>query len=151
VAFVGAFLILPGPAPQGARAQVSPRPNVVIVLTDDQMVGSLARMPYLNSDPGGHWVNFTNGFVHYPLCCPSRATVLSGLYSHHHGVKSNGGRRFNDSSTIATWLDQAGYETALVGKYLNGYPFSDRPDNYIPPGWDHWFASTLSRSTTTTG
>src|SRR6266508_2437055 len=56
----------------------------------------------------------TNAFVHYPLCCPSRATILSGLYAHHHGVKSNsGGKRFNGSSTLATWLDQTGYETAL--------------------------------------
>jgi N-acetylglucosamine-6-sulfatase len=142
IALVFAFLVLPAQGPPDARAQVSPRPNVLIILTDDQMIGALARgMPYLSSEPGGNWVSFTNAFVHYPLCCPSRATLLSGLYAHHHGVKSNsGGKRFNDSSTVATWLDQAGYETALVGKYLNDYPFSDRPDNYIPPGWDHWFA-----------
>lgn len=115
---------------------------MLVVLTDDQMIGALGRgMPYLSSEPGAHWVSFTNAFVHYPLCCPSRATILSGLYAHHHGVKSNsGGKRFNDSSTLATWLDQTGYETALIGKYLNDYPFSDRPDNYIPPGWDRWFA-----------
>jgi N-acetylglucosamine-6-sulfatase len=141
IALVLAFLVFPGQSPLDARAQVVSRPNVLVVLTDDQMIGALARgMPYLSSEPGGHWVSFTNAFVHYPLCCPSRATILSGLYAHHHGVQNNSGGRLNDSSTIATWLDQAGYETALVGKYLNGYPFSNRPDNYIPPGWDQWFA-----------
>lgn len=120
-------------------AQVAPSPNIVFILTDDQLYSHLANMPYLTSKPNGHWVEFTNAFLNRALCCPSRATILSGLYSHHHGIENNDGTSFSDSSTLATWLDGVGYTTALVGKYLNGYPFIDKPNNYIPPGWDKWY------------
>src|SRR6266498_1877543 len=102
IALVFAFLFLPGQPHPDARAQVSTRPNVLVVLTDDQMIGALGRgMPYLSSEPGAHWVSFTNAFVHYPLCCPSRVTILSGLYAHHHGVKSNSGG--SDSTIPPRW------------------------------------------------
>jgi N-acetylglucosamine-6-sulfatase len=72
---------------------------------------------------------------------PSRATLLSGQYSSHHRVSDNSrGASFNDQSTVATWLDAAGYRTGLIGKYLNGYPYASQPANYVPPGWDTWAA-----------
>ena len=88
----------------------------------------------------GHGVTFANAFVSTPLCCPSRATILTGQYAHGTGVYSNGGanggfKAFDDSSTLATWLHSGGYKTGLVGKYLNGYS-----GTYIPPGWDRWIA-----------
>jgi arylsulfatase A-like enzyme len=84
--------------------------------------------------------------INTPLCCPSRACILRGQYTHNHGVYSNtapsgGFGRFyalqDETSTLATWLQQAGYRTALIGKYLNGYPFPEDRE-YIPPGWTEW-------------
>lgn len=120
-------------------SQTLPKPNIVLILTDDQHIHHLKNMPYLSSYPNGHWVTFTNAYENVSLCCPSRANILSGQYAHHTGVTSNGsGGKLRDDSTIATWLKSAGYRTALVGKYLNGYPFSGKPP--IPPGWDYWIA-----------
>jgi N-acetylglucosamine-6-sulfatase len=83
-------------------------------------------------------VAFSNAFVVNPLCCPSRASILTGRYSHTTGVYRNFGphggfEAFDDRESIATWLDAAGYATAYIGKYLNGYDLER-----VPPGWDHW-------------
>lgn len=131
-----------GTAVQGGELVPTPpnRPNIVFILTDDQPpLDSVQTMPFLSSRPGGHWVEFTNAFVNNPLCCPSRATILTGLNSHHHGLLTNqDARNFNDSSTVATWLKSAGYRTGLVGKYINNWP-NGRPP-WVPVGWDDWFA-----------
>ena len=118
------------------------RPNIVFILTDDQAMNQLKNMPYLSSNPHGSWVQFNNAFVNVPFCCPTRATILTGRYAHHHGINGSNGAPLNDTSTIATWLRGAGYRTGVVGKYLNGYPFPGRPANYIAPGWDYWAAFT---------
>jgi len=112
------------------------RPNILVILTDDQDVYSLPVMRKLMSFPEGSWVNFTNAFVNNSVCCPSRATLLTGQYAHKHGVLSNQhGEQLDDTNTLAVWLDQAGYRTGLVGKYLNQFPW-DRGASYVPPGWD---------------
>jgi N-acetylglucosamine-6-sulfatase len=89
-----------------------------------------------------HGVTFTNAFVTTSECCPSRATILTGLYSHNTGVLQNFGPTsypaFRDRSTLPVWLSGAGYETALVGKYLNDYPIYGK--HRIPPGWSKWWA-----------
>ena len=133
-----AWLALGAPA---AAAQ----PNIVFILTDDQRWDTLRYMPTVQSELVGRGVTFANGFVTNPLCCPSRASILTGAYSHTTGVYKNGSRGLrefhdNETSTIATWLDAAGYQTAYVGKYLNGYDGS-----YIPPGWDRWVSPVLLR------
>jgi N-acetylglucosamine-6-sulfatase len=120
------------------------QPNIVFILSDDQSIDSFphdpAPMPYLQAqtqDVTQPWVNFTNAFLETPMCCPSRATILSGQYSHHDGVENNTeGDQFDESTSLATWLHDGGYYTGLAGKYLNGYPF-DR-GHYIPQGWDWW-------------
>jgi arylsulfatase A-like enzyme len=119
-------------------AAEAPRPrNVVVILSDDQPLRSLGWMPYLSSRK---WTKFTNAFLSNPLCCPSRATILTGLYSHHTGIETNSDAPdFDDSNTVATWLDEAGYRTGFVGKYLNKFPW-DRGRRYVPPGWDSWVA-----------
>ncbi len=131
------------------------RLNVVIILTDDQSFDTLPSeppaMPWLQSqiqDPNGNWLWFPNAFLNTPLCCPSRASILTGLYSHHTGVMNNGeGDRLDESNTLATWLHGAGYTTALIGKYLNRYPFGRGP--YVPPGWDRWVVKrNIAESTT---
>jgi arylsulfatase A-like enzyme len=116
--------------------------NVVVVVTDDQTVESLPHMPYLrgvSADPDDHWVVFPNAFANTPLCCPSRATLLTGRYAHEHGVLTNeDGLRLDEETTVAAWLDEAGYHNGLVGKYLNQYPFGREP--FVPAGWDRWWA-----------
>lgn len=113
-------------------------PNVLMIVTDDQADGTLARMPFLSRADG--FTRFRSFYTNNPLCCPSRATLLTGLYSHHHGIETNLiAERFDDSSTLATWLAEAGYETGMFGKYLNEYPWQ-RGRDYVPPGWDQWSA-----------
>jgi N-acetylglucosamine-6-sulfatase len=127
-----------GYLPAATHAGQPKRPNLVLILTDDQPYESLSKMPYTNRRRD--WIRFENAVLNNPICCPSRATILSGRYSHHTGVESNfAGARFDDSSTIATWLQSAGYRTGFGGKYLNGYPW-DRGHTYRPPGWTSWFA-----------
>lgn len=120
--------------------------NVIVILTDDQPYDSIPNpipiMPFLQGralDPEDHWVVFDHAFVNTPLCCPSRATMLTGRYAHHTGVEDNeDAQLLDESSTLATWLHDAGYQTGLVGKYLNLYPFGG--PGYVPPGWDRWTA-----------
>lgn len=122
------------------------KPNLVIILTDDQDLGSLAYMPRTRELIGAQGMTFRNHFVPLSLCCPSRATLLTGLYAHNHKVYTNfppdgGFERFeargHEEKTLATALHDAGYRTALIGKYLNGYPKKDDP-THVPPGWDEW-------------
>jgi arylsulfatase A-like enzyme len=117
--------------------------NIVLILTDDQRPMTLDQMPLTMSLLAGQGVHFVNAISTTPLCCPARATILSGLYAHNHGVLSNilpyGAPAFADVSTIATWLQSAGYRTALFGKYLNQYQLK-QPWPYVPPGWSTWAA-----------
>lgn len=117
-------------------------PSIVLILTDDQRYDTLWAMPNLREHVAAHGVTFTNAFVVNPLCCPSRASILTGKYSHGTDVYKNvpphgGYESFTqlEGSTVAAWLHEAGYETGLFGKYLNGYTGSN-----IPPGWDRWSA-----------
>ena len=122
------------------------RPNIVLVLTDDMTRADLHSMPGVNRVLTGQGRRFTRAMVNVSLCCPSRTTILRGQYSHNTGVLTNGGnnggfehayQRKVERSTIATWLQRAGYRTALIGKYLNGYP-NGAPPGYQPPGWTDW-------------
>lgn len=114
--------------------------NIVLILSDDQSYDSLARMPFVSQLS---WYRFSNAYINNATCCPSRATILSGQWSHHTGVESTGGApAFHDHSTLATWLHDAGYRTGLFGKYhLGAVNEGDILANrYIPPGWDEWHA-----------
>ena len=121
-----------------------PRPNIIFIMTDDQPYDTVKFMPTVNDILLKHGVNFENGFITTPLCCPSRSSILTGEYVHNHEVYTNkwplgGARKFNDSSTIAVWMQNAGYRTAYFGKYLNEYD-SLQPLGYVPPGWNEWGA-----------
>jgi len=112
------------------------RPNIVVVMTDDQDIDSLPVMRHLLSYIGGGWVRFTSAFANDAKCCPSRASFLTGQYSHNHGVTGNGkGSRLDDDHTLPVWLNDVGYHTGLFGKYLIGFPWA-LPNNYQVPGWD---------------
>jgi arylsulfatase A-like enzyme len=122
-------------------AAAAARPNVVVIMTDDQTVADLASMPNTRHLIGDAGVTFRNSFVSLSQCCPSRATFLTGQYAHNHHVLTTqppfgGFPAFDDSQSLAVWLQRAGYATALVGKYLNGYGRTD--PRYVPPGWTEW-------------
>jgi arylsulfatase A-like enzyme len=120
------------------------KPNIILIITDDL---DFSLMPYLKNTGRlltKEGATFTNYFVTSPLCCPSRASILLGQYPHNTNVLDNTGFRDffgsgKETETIATWLNRAGYKTALAGKYLNGYPLG-AGRNYIPPGWTDWHA-----------
>ena len=134
-----------------ATAASAARPNIVIVLTDDQRADGADRMPVVQDRLAAHGVTFSNAFVTNSLCCPSRTTLLTGRYSHATGVWSNtmpfgAWRAFRqlgaERQTIAVALRAAGYRTSLIGKYLNGYGAATNVNGYggatIPPGWNEW-------------
>jgi arylsulfatase A-like enzyme len=111
------------------------KPNIVYILTDDQTMESVAKMPYVSSRTD--WISFDHAYINNGLCCPSRATILTGRYDTHTGVGNNAqGSRLNEAQTLPVWLSRAGYQSGLFGKYLNQYPFFR--GNYVPPGWNDW-------------
>jgi arylsulfatase A-like enzyme len=130
------------------------RPNVIVVMTDDQE-NSMTGLSNTARLIGSRGTTFNNNYVSFPLCCPSRATFLTGQYSHNHGVTStelpNGYNGLNHANTLAVWLRSSGYRTGMVGKYLNGYGIDDGiPEpttdaKAIPPGWSEWYALTADK------
>ena len=127
------------------------RPNIVVIMADDLDNRSLNKLvkaglaPNIKGKIIDKAITFSNSFATFPLCCPSRATFLTGQYPHNHGVMHNllpegGVAKFEDSSSIAIWLNNSGYHTGYVGKYLNQYGV-DTPGTYIPPGWNDWQAT----------
>jgi arylsulfatase A-like enzyme len=121
-------------------APASLRPNIILILTDDQRWDTLQYMPKVTELLVEQGINFPNGFVTTSLCCPSRASILSGEYGHNHGMLGNtglltGDHDFDHDNNLARWLSDAGYRTALFGKYLN---YSDTLGESVPEGWDEW-------------
>jgi N-acetylglucosamine-6-sulfatase len=138
-----------------SRRQSGKKPNIVLILADDldrTQYLDPSRFPKVNSLLVDEGTTFSNYFVTDSLCCPSRSSILRGQYVHNHDVRSNkpplgGFEKFHtnrdESSTIATWLHDAGYRTGLLGKYLNGYP-NGAGDTFVPPGWDTWASPVRS-------
>lgn len=152
----GAALTCTAPAALGAPAEQ--RPNIVLILADglDQRISPfwerataqglddpLKKTKALLVERGAE---FTNAFAPTPICCPARATLLTGKYGHNTGVLTNGGdqggwatffRNGQEAQTIATYLQGQGYRTMLAGKYLNGI---ENEPAHIPAGWNEWYA-----------
>ncbi len=135
----------PGATQEKAEASAD-QPNMIFVLTDDLDYASAQRMSGINSLLVEEGTSFEEAFVSHPVCCPSRATILTGLYDHNHEVLSNnppsgGFEKFlsegHEENSIAVSLQEGGYQTAFFGKYLNGYPSDD--DTHVPPGWNEWY------------
>lgn len=151
-----------------ATASAKQRPSFVVIQTDDQTLDQLyasitpaggvpvAAMPYTLSDIAEKGITFDRYYSSYPLCTPSRVSMLTGRYSHNNGVRGNvqpnGGytgfkMRAAYTHNLATWLQGSGYRTIHVGKFLNGYgdpPYDNGAD--VPPGWNAWH--TIVRSDT---
>ena len=125
-------------------ASTPQRPNIVVFMTDDQTVAELGGMPRTRKLMERKGVRFDRSYVSYPVCCPSRATYLTGQYAHNHHVMglyppTGGYGRFDKHNALPVWLDNAGYHTAHLGKFLNGYGDQEPAD--VPPGWDDWHAT----------
>jgi len=147
------------PSAGTAQQATQQRPSFVVIQTDDETLDQL----YATFSPGGipiqampntlaliagRGITFNRYYVPYPLCCPSRVSLLTGRYAHNHNVRGNvppnGGftgfkARQAYTHNLAPWLQAAGYRTIHIGKFLNGYgdePFDEGKD--VPPGWSAW-------------
>ena len=130
-----------------ARAAAE-RPNIVVVMADDMRADDLRFMPHVRRLVAARGLSYENTFSPYPLCCPARASFLTGQYAHNHRVLGNaapyGFGGFDDSATVATSLQEAGYRTAFVGKYLNDYGLvpsrvtGEASATFVPAGWSDW-------------
>jgi N-acetylglucosamine-6-sulfatase len=145
-----------------AGAAVSGRPNIVVIMSDDQDLGLMRFMPKTKRRLASQGATLTNYYVNTSLCCVARASLLRGQYAHNTLVEDNvppagGFLRYHelkrDQDDLAVWLRDAGYTTALAGKYLNGFPSLNSgayagqgvDKLYVPPGWDQWFAPVAGR------
>src|SRR4051794_17332639 len=145
----------PATAPSVAAPLGDGRPTIVIVLTDDQRIATIGptRMPHVWSTLRRLGTSYPNASIPTSLCCPSRASILTGLYAHSTRVFSNmlpygSWDLFHsqglEDHTVAVALHDAGYHTALVGKYLNGSFPTALAAGYTPPGWDDFVSFTTS-------
>jgi arylsulfatase A-like enzyme len=136
-----AIAVLPGAQSGEPAAAQSASPNIVLITTDDQTFESLRVMKRTRRLMVEGGTSFARSYASFPLCCPARATWLTGQYAHNHGVLQNAARNGGGygalrepGKVLPVWLKAAGYDTAFVGKWLHGYEGLERP-----PGWDVWW------------
>lgn len=124
-------------------ATADDRPNVIVIMTDDQEAASVDHMPNVQR-LRQQGVNFDRHTASFSLCCPSRSTYFLGQLAHNHGVRGNfapigGYGVFNKDETFPVWLQRAGYATSHIGKYINNYDATSHPEtNGVPKGWTDW-------------
>lgn len=131
------------PVPEDAPGQ---RMNIVLITSDDQRFDEMPWMPRTRRLIGAQGVTFDDALSPHPMCCPARAEILTGEYAQNNGVRHNTGPwggfpafiRKNRIEHLGTWLQRAGYNTAFIGKFLNGYA-----DKYGDQrGWTKWNPTT---------
>jgi arylsulfatase A-like enzyme len=136
-----------------ARAAATPRPNILVILTDDQRAtGTMRVLPAVHRWFGRRGTTFSNAYATTPLCCPSRASIFTGRYAHNHGVQTNkpgaAAANLDQATTMQRYLHDAGYTTAIYGKYFNAWdlsmdpPWFDRWGIFSPNGPSGYFGST---------
>jgi N-acetylglucosamine-6-sulfatase len=139
-------------APEGSTAPADgARPNIVTIVADDMRTDDLRWMPNVRELVEDQGLDFRNSFSSNPLCAPARSSLLSGQYSHNTGVLSVAPpvnyEAFDDTATVGTALNHAGYNTLFLGKYLNGYGTGrsrvtkKNSFRYVPPGWTDWYGA----------
>ncbi|CAN5394260.1 sulfatase [soil metagenome] len=154
VLFLAAAASLAGLDTRGPGLQAKPskangaRPNILVIESDDQSQEAQRVMDVVNRRIGGQGATFRDSFVSDPLCCPSRAAFLTGQYARNNGVRTNsppdgGYSALDNSNTLPVWLQDSGYYTSLIGKYLNGYERTPQPQT-IPAGWTNWQGTTVT-------
>ena len=133
-------------APAAAQGPSATRPNVLAIMTDDQTPESIRVMPNVRRLLADQGTTFERSFVSFPVCCPSRATFLTGQYPHNHFVEGldppwGGYINLDTSSYLPRWLRRVGYNTIHLGKFLNGYGVHNLNQAEVPPGWTEWQGS----------
>ncbi len=138
-----------GREPSAHEPRPGKRPNVLVIMTDDQNASDLWVMRHVRHDLAARGVTFERFYATFPLCCPSRVSFLTGQYAHNTGVVGNNEQGNCGPGTVlspfnlGTALQRAGYRTGYFGKYLNGYSgFAGRFPAAIPHGWSRWLAIT---------
>src|SRR5436305_10078577 len=138
-----ALVALPGSAlARPVSAAKDGRPNILVVMTADQALTDVAKMPNVRRLLAARGTTFADAIDSFPLCCPARATFITGQYAHNHGVAGNFypygwyGMKHR-ANTLPRWLQKAGYRTALIGKWLNGYGARDAHGE-VPAGFNIW-------------
>jgi len=140
-AAVAAAATVPAVATAGEAAAAGSRPNILLIVTDDQPKHTDWAIQKTINWIAGQGVKFTNGHVTTPLCAPSRSSVFSGRYAHNHGVRNNAASySLDQNTTVQRYLKQAGYRTGLFGKYLNSWTLADNPPHFedfalLQPGY----------------
>ena len=137
-----ALLVLPPAQARPVGAGKDGRPNILVVMTDDQAAADVAHMPNVRACSPSRARRFADAVDSFPLCCPARATFITGQYAHNHGVGGNfypyGWYGMKDrGNMLPAWLQKVGYRTALIGKWLNGYGARDAHGE-VPKGFDIW-------------
>ena len=142
-AVVMVVLSLPGSAfARPVSANKDGRPNILVIMTDDQALPDVTKMPNVQRLIAAQGTTFADAVDSFPLCCPSRATFITGQYAHNHGVVGNFdpygwyGMKHREN-ILPVWLQRVGYHTALIGKWLNGYGALDGHGE-VPAGFDIW-------------
>ncbi|XP_015208811.2 N-acetylglucosamine-6-sulfatase isoform X1 [Lepisosteus oculatus] len=152
-ALLNYLLVSAGWFPTYSRVEATfHRPNIVLILADDLDVAIGGMIPLKKTKKliGEAGISFTNAYVASPLCCPSRASILTGKYPHNHMVVNNtlegncsspAWQKRHEPNTFPALLSRhAQYQTFFAGKYLNEYGNSEAGGiDHVPPGWDHWF------------
>ena len=142
LALLLALALAPAAHARPASAAKDGRPNILVVMTDDEAAADVATMPNVRKLLERQGTTFSDAVDSFPLCCPSRATFITGQYAHNHGVFGNFwpygwyGMKHR-SNILPAWLHRAGYRTALIGKWLNGYGAKDAHGE-VPAGFDIW-------------
>jgi N-acetylglucosamine-6-sulfatase len=159
IPLLGLVLVASSSTSPRTPAGANTRPNVVLIVTDDQRWDELENMPNVQSLLAEKGVTYTRSFEPDSLCCPSRTTILTGQFPNHTGVWGNaypngGFKSFisHEGQTISVWLHHAGYRTGLIGKYLNQFSVNSASSSTNPtgllarPGWDYWTSFINSTS-----
>lgn len=145
-AHLGLAAVMPEATLPDGDAVADARPNFIVVVTDDMRDSDWRALRKTRDLLGASGTTFPNFMLSTPVCSPSRTSLLTGMYTHNHGVALNDGKRGGFSrfkkrnlgdDTIATALRRAGYRTGLFGKFLNGAP----PKGDVPGGWDQWLVA----------
>jgi arylsulfatase A-like enzyme len=120
-----------GTAP-GAESAITAPPNILLIVTDDQRADAMDALPRTLAWFRDGGTSFSQAYSASPLCCPARASLLTGRYPHNHGVTTNGAAAdLDQTTTLNAYLQAGGYRTGLFGKYLNSWPVTA-----TPPFWD---------------